>query len=121
MTYQGRAWNEVVEIWREATTDDGMGGVIPNWGDVPIIPRYHCRIYKPSLETTYEDEGRRDESLFAFLGQLKAVRVGDKLVRPQGTEMIVVAVKRPASDDGAHQLKGSLREIQPPQERPGED
>jgi len=121
MVYQGRMWNEVVEVWREATVDDGMGGVISDWGETAYIARYHCRIYKPDMETTYEDEGRRDESLFGFRGQIKDIQVGDKIVRPAGSEMIIVMLKRPNSDQGPHDMKGFLREIQPPGERPGED
>ena len=121
MVYQGRTWNEAVAVWREGTVDDGMGGVIPTWGLEAYIPRYHCRIYKPDMETTYAPEGRRDESLFAFRGQIKDIRVGDKFVRPAGTEMIVVALTEPNSDRGPHDMKGYLREIEPPGERPGED
>jgi hypothetical protein len=121
MVYQGRLWNEVVAVWREDTVDDGMGGVVSSWGSEAYIARYHCRIYKPDMETTYEDEGRRDESIFVFRGQIKDIRVGDKFVRSGGTEMIVVMLKRPNSDRGPHDMKGWLREIQPPQERPGED
>ena len=121
MVYQGRMWNEAVAVWWEDTVDDGMGGVIPDWGLAPYILRYHCRIYKPTRETLYDDEGRRDESLFAFRGQIKAIRVGDKFVRRGGTEMIVVGLKHPNTDKGPHDMKGVLREIQPPGERPGED
>lgn len=121
MVYQGRAWREVVQVWRESTMADGAGGTIPSWGLAAYIPRYHCRIYKPDVETTIEDEGRRDESQFRFIGQLKDLRVGDKLIRAAGTEFIITMLKRPDSDDGPHQMKGFLREIKPPEERPGED
>jgi hypothetical protein len=120
MGYRGRLLNEVVEVRRKATTDDGVAGKIPEW--TSVISRYHCRIYKPASETTYEDEGMRDESLFTMMGLKRFdVRTGDKVVRNDGVQFIVTSAKRAKRWWHPYFNKYSLREIQSPTNRPGMD
>lgn len=120
MGYRGRLLNEVVEIRRKSTTDDGMAGKIPDWS--LYLARYHCRIYKPPAETTYQDEGMRDETLFVMMGLKQFdVHTGDKAVRTDGTEFIIVSAKRPRRWRDPYFRKYLIREIQRPSLRPGMD
>lgn len=120
MGYRGRLLNEVVQVLRKTTTDDGVGGKIPDWN--VFLTRYHCRIFKPAAETSYQDEGMRDESILVMMGLKKhSVRTGDKIIRDDDTELIVVNAKRPRCGRDPYFRKYWLREIQRPPFRPGMD
>ena len=110
----------MVQVHRKTTTDDGVAGKIPDWN--LSITRYHCRIYKPGAETTYQDEGMRDESIFIMMGLKKRdVQTGDKIIRQDNTEFIVVSAKRPKRWRDPYFRKYWIREIQRPAYRPGMD
>lgn len=117
--YRGLLLNENVEIRRKATVSDGMCGKIPEW--VSHISCYPCRIYRPDSETAYADEGMRDTIGLRMLGEVKDIRVGDKVIRSGGTELIVTMSKRPHGFRHEKYMKCWLREVAPPDSRPGED
>lgn len=122
MLDRGMLRNEAVSTKRKFTAGDGLGGVTLTYSD--NLSRLWCRIFKPAVETTYEDEGMRDESLMAMRCHRSAdVEIGDKIIRADGTELIVVMAKHPKSWEVAGNMHRYfyLREIKIPASRPASD
>jgi hypothetical protein len=117
--YRGLLLNENVEIRRKTTISDGACGKIPQYA--VHISCYPCRIWRPSGETTYADEGQRSLAVLRMIGEIKDIQGGDKVVRPGGTELIVTMVKRPHGFRHEEYMQCWLREVAPPPTRPGED
>jgi hypothetical protein len=117
--YRGLLLNENVEIQRKRTISDGACGQIPQYA--PHISCYPCRIWRPSTETVYADEGQRTTTLLRMIGEIKDIQGGDKVIRSDGTELIITMPKRPRGFRHAEYMQCWLREIGPPPTRPGKD